>query len=183
MFWYNLPAPSVHISAVHLEGLRPWILLGHWTTRGSMWPCFFPTPLHPVLRHQRARCVPATSCSSAFTAGCPPGFFYGPMTHRSPPHPLSLLSTQQIHLQPKHAESICNTMSLKACAELIKLSCYDVEFVTSNSKYQSFQVCSGHVQADVSYDPLNKNHSCVVSIAAPIGSRKQRDEQIDDQAI
>ena len=91
----------------------------------------FPTPFLPILRHQRARCVPATSCSSAFSTGCPPGFFYGLMIvthhhhhhHHPRPRTLSLCSapnryasSPNVHAQYIKMKAFITKRFLKACA-------------------------------------------------------------------
>lgn len=68
----------------------------------SMRPCFScPPPLNP----QTSWGIPATSCESTFSTGCPRGFLCVPMIWtRNSPHPLPLLSTQAvIRLKLKHA--------------------------------------------------------------------------------
>lgn len=183
MFWFNLPALSVHISAVPLEGLWMWHttwMLNHQRIHVAS---FFPTSsLHPILRHHRACSVPATSSSSTFTTGCPPGFFYRLMmvTHQSssPPHSLTLSAQHPADTPWAWTCKICTSESIHACT---MHTCIWSLF-TSNPKSQSFQIIKAGLSRPHAGPKRAKKHNCVVSITEPIGSRKQKDEQFDDQA-
>lgn len=143
MFWFNLPALSVHISAVPLEGLWLWMWHTTWMLNHQRIhvASFFPTSsLHPILRHHRACSVPATSSSSTFTTGCPPGFFYRLMmvTHQSssPPHSLTLSAQHPADTPWAWTCKICTSESIHACT---MHTCIWSLF-TSNPKSQSFQI-------------------------------------------
>lgn len=159
------------------------------TIRTFTWPWCFP-PVHPFLRHQRPCCFPATSCSSFSLETAHQASYLADDNDTPSPSPTPLC--QQMRLRHKHAwiAHITESSHKKHMHHTCLLNCWCVMRSKQNVKAYCLwmQICAGYTQAavgvtELSYNPKNINHNCVVSVKKPIGSRTQSTEWIDDQVI